>query len=1357
MNPPLRLSLTDYAGETRWRWQLADGRGAFLADHEVDLRDDRSPEARAFADLPAELWRRSGTEPPAETLARVGKWMGERVFGPVAAKLATLLTPPATVVEVSVPPEAQALLARPFELTHLPGPDGAGRPMVERGVRFVYQLAGSPPPGPPKPAGERLRVLALFSLPHGEKPLGLRRERVELEALLHRVAQTGGLGIELRVLQYGATRAILGDALEEAAGWDLIHISGHGLEGEVALENVAGDADPIDAEELASLLKPAQGRLSLLTLSTCLSGAASLEAARRQVGLEPPRRQAAAARAAEAAAEASAPGAADDGAAADESLGGGSRQTAAEAVAAGVPQAAALPSLGQQLAAELDCAVIAMRYSVGDDFARRLTLALYDKLLAKRQPLPAALQLALGEALEGGPGTAKALPLSAVTPILFGRRAAALVLNAPTAPAEPFELPETGPLGFPEPPPRFVGRLRPMLSASAALAPASPRRGVLFHGMAGGGKSACALELAWRHERGRFRGMVWWKAPDEGQEIDRALTDFALALERQLPGLALVGLVNDSKDFTAKALPRLKSLLRERSLLLVLDNLESLLTSGDRFRDDRWAALILALLDHPGLSRLILTSRRVPAELVGHPALERQAIHALSFPESVLLARELPTLAPLFAEPGDRRLLQRILAAAQGHPKLLELADGLAGRDRPALEKLLAAAGDDPGAFFTAGETDREVAEFLHQLTAWTTGVSATLPATPRLLFHFLACLEEEDRLLSVVEPVWPNFLKRLQPDHAAAPALATPGQGLAPALDRLAAAGLVEVERLLREAPVPEGEEPAAPPARLRLHPAVAAAGRKEAGPGVAAAVDRELGDFYRTWSAHGLETEMQGGSSLIAFAGLRAAPYLLRAERWEEASTLLEFALTRDRTPATLSAALPLLQRLAAATEGTDRELIDAGVYAVSLRGAGRIAEAEARARELIYRAEQREAWRVASVMAGELAYLLLNTGRAEEALLLVERKAEFTRRAGLGPWTRLADQNQRLQLLNALGRDDEVLAAVEELRRRMAELPEQGEAREAINPWNVRETILDTGRSAALGLSRWQTALDLSAEVLRAKLARGAGEVELAAARGNDSGPLLRLGRFAEARRLLEACRRTFEAAGEVTLLGKVLGALADLEGEEGDPAGAARYAAAALRYRYQASEPEDCANNHNNLSNHLEHSGAPPAAVLAHRLAAGAIYLQIGSGLIRDTLHNLARTPLPPPRPPSPRWQPRSRSWTACASASCLPASPPAPPTAMRPSPRCGDWSRPSGRSRAPPPAPTWSRSCASSSRCSGASPPWLVGPKRRGRRSRRCSQSSRRTAGVSPPRPSGSGPASGTPKPSPMVSTTPIPS
>lgn len=62
--------------------------------------------------------------------------------------------------------------------------------------------------------------------------------------------------------------------------------------------------------------------------------------------------------------------------------------------------------------------------------------------------------------------------------------------------------------------------------------------------------------------------MAWWKAPDEGQEIAGALTDLALALERQLEGLALVGLVDDPNDLAAKAVPLLAHRLAAGALFL---------------------------------------------------------------------------------------------------------------------------------------------------------------------------------------------------------------------------------------------------------------------------------------------------------------------------------------------------------------------------------------------------------------------------------------------------------------------------------------------------------------------------------------------------------------------------------------------------------------------------------------------------------------------------------------------------------------------------------------------------------------------------------------------------------------------
>jgi hypothetical protein len=77
---------------------------------------------------------------------------------------------------------------------------------------------------------------------------------------------------------------------------------------------------------------------------------------------------------------------------------------------------------------------------------------------------------------------------------------------------------------------RFVGRTRAMAASSAALAPSSGRTAVLFHGMAGAGKTACTLELAYRHQNA-FNALVFWEAPKHDDEFGGALPNLALALE----------------------------------------------------------------------------------------------------------------------------------------------------------------------------------------------------------------------------------------------------------------------------------------------------------------------------------------------------------------------------------------------------------------------------------------------------------------------------------------------------------------------------------------------------------------------------------------------------------------------------------------------------------------------------------------------------------------------------------------------------------------------------------------------------------------------------------------------------------
>jgi hypothetical protein len=286
----------------------------------------------------------------------------------------------------------------------------------------------------------------------------------------------------------------------------------------------------------------------------------------------------------------------------------------------------------------------------------------------------------------------------------------------------------------------------------------------------------------------------------------------------------------------------------------------------------------------------------------------------------------------------------------------------------------------------------------------------------------------------------------------------------------------------------------------------------------------------------------------------------------------------------------------------------------------------------------AAERGDFRLASATAGDLINLLMDTGRAEQALGLVDRTKDYTRRAGLGPWTQLGDEGRRLQLLNQLGRYDEVLAEVEELRPQMAALPESSEQEEAVIPWDVREGILDAAGMAAMRSQRWEQCLELTDEIVAITVARGAPALAVAGNRFNAYSPLLALRRYSDAGVLLATCRKTFEAEGALPELGAVFSAMADLEDKLGHPDRAIAHEQTALRYSYLIGDPGDCSIRHFNLANYLVRGGGPPEAALAHRLACAVIHLQTGDGRLPTTIQALSRhlasfDPDPPPVPAS----------------------------------------------------------------------------------------------------------------------------
>jgi tetratricopeptide (TPR) repeat protein len=1068
------------------------------------------------------------------------------------------------VVCIVVPERAQQLLVMPLEIAC-----ARGKPLALQGVSLVFT---APDPAPPKaaPIGDRLRLLALFSLPPAGSPLNLRRERQMLQALVRRLTGGVGLAVELRVLQYGVTRDSLRDALQEGDGWDVVHFSGHGLPGSLILETPDGRPDQISSDDVAQLLQQSGRRLKLVVLSACLSAATSIHQTLSWLGLTEARQDAAA--------------------------------TQEPSDAAGhAPKAP--PTVARALVDNLDCAVLAMRYAVGDEFAMVLVRSLFDGLFRQRQNLPRAAQIALGTAL--GPNGAAAGALSVATPALFGARAADLQLEPPKRPTQGYVVPDTGLAEFPGQPEHFVGRVAAMTRASAALAAEGQQSGVLFHGMAGAGKTACAVELTYHHQAaGRFQAFVWYRAPEVDKDIELALRDFALAMERQLPGFAMVHVVDSAAALQAW-LPRLTQLLEDNAILLALDNLESLLSDSGQWRDERWGMLIDALLKPGGLSRVILTSRIRPA---GRPAsIETIPVHALPLDEALLLVRELPNFRRLLdgkaagiAPDAGRQLVRRALRLVQGHPKLIEFAENLAADPQHLAAQLDGAeaphGAGELDAFFRDGETRLDGAMFTASLRDWSSGIAGALPEASQTFFHFLCALEEGDRESWIIEANWGDLWKRLGHSEQA--------PDIAELLPPLVAAGLVD-----KKSADDDGEA-----FEILIHPGVAEAGRAEAGPQFQAAVDIELAATWRTIMAHAQEQygKSPGAGSLIVRAGLAAFPYLSRCAEWAVASAMLGQVDRVDSGPATIAAILPRMRRVVEVTAATDRELSNRGLLARFLREAGRTQEAEQELRAVIEQSVARGEFQNASAFSGDLANLLKEGGRYDEALRAVEQIADYTTRAGLGPWTQLANEGWRLQILALRGENDTVLRRVTELHGQMKTLPDPAGPNEAIPIWNVRETILDIGRSSALSLEKWQQALDFSSEIQQSERERDAPSLERACTAFNDYGALLGLNRYGEAGELLRPCRDVFERENSIEMLGKVFSALADLEANLGHPTTAQQFEETALRYKYTQDVPDVASISHFNISHYINNGRGEERDALAHRLAAALIGAAMQSG-------------------------------------------------------------------------------------------------------------------------------------------------
>lgn len=1241
--PAFELAVATDPGAGVIHLRLLDGDGCQVAAHQVRLADHAAALWEGLFDTRAHVERYAGgtrfTDHPAtpeELLERLGLFLGREVLGPeITAALAagvhqrTLLVRQPSAQD----PLAAACARVPWEIAR-PGP--GEKALAESNLVVRTALAEGEAgawTAPPPETDEPLRLLLIFAEAPGSRPLAMRLEREELLTLFHDQVMPGRR-VEVDVLCHGVTRERLRRQVESAGGYHLLHWSGHGHGDLLELAGEDGDSDPLSGEELVELLEAAGGFIPhLVFLSACLSGA--LVAARSWPDLE-------------AALEASSE--------AGPALGRRGASTAARTgTAAAEPSAAESPDLSRLLAeppgytgtalALLRAGVpqvVAMRYEVGDAYARDLALGFYRHLLANQQPKDPAT--ALSRARRGllSQGAGEHEPVDHATPLLFGRAMAPLSPPAGRSPALDQRYPRPQPLlpGSREldRPATFVGRSQELTRLprdwldGGEGAPAV----ALIQGLAGLGKTALAAEAVHLGHRRFAEGVFAFQAKPRPLPLDDFLRTLDLRLARhsptyrrlteERPGARLFLPVSPElagEERYRLLADNLLAVLRDLPLLLVLDNFETQLESlpgdgGYACADPEWDRLLVHLSQGlPGSgSRLLLTSRHRLAALAPPERALTVPLGPLPMGQAALFLQQTPALRRLTfsSGPEGRRLALDLLQVSRGHPLLLTRLGVLAG-DPPALAQALEEfqQGGLAGLpdFFTRHLTaDQQEQERLYLEDVAVRSVELLLsrltPPARRLLWVVTRASEPvPERLLA---GVWSG---RSVEEEVAPP--------MEPLLEELEASGLLtrEGETWAFHELVREGVE-----RRLKAHP-------DERGDRTEEEIWQAYGRRYAT-AFQALQTAgREGAREQAAEAGRRGLSYLVRARAFEQLGSFAGALVTGTRDPGLLQGVIAELSAVAEEVPAGKARWSIRTYLADAFRRAGRPDMAFPLYQEVVAEAEAAEEWANVGTIRLNWANAMGDAGHLDAARESYKRSADAHRKASSPEVNVVGSELEALRIdvmqggaRRALTEIEARLAQVRTWWRRHQAGEAVPEAPEPVFLGRALIGAMDIAEEGHQALEHWEVCLELLAEIEVTKQALGESRHELAVTRFNRYGPLLELRRFAEARRDLEGCLTVFREVGDSAHEAKVLSALANLWYEQGDPEQAVALQRQALAVTNRLPVLEGRSISHNNLSNYLSRLGEEEEAA-RHLLAAITYDLLTGHRqLLFNHLHNLS---------------------------------------------------------------------------------------------------------------------------------------
>lgn len=521
---------------------------------------------------------------------------------------------------------------------------------------------------------ECLRVLFIFAESRGSHPLAMRMERRALQKLFEEEIYPQRR-VVADFLTHGVTRERLEAQVKENGGYHVVHWSGHGHVNLLELATPSGTSDPISGRELLDLFIKAGGFIPrLFFLSACHSGdILHVEDWNDVLAIAQGERTRA------------------------------NRAPITETKAISLEENPGYTGTAHALLQGSVPSVVAMRYAVGDDYARDLGIEFYRALLAHSKPKTTAAALAMARNSLTDPRKHPSDCYAAcdhATPILYGEEDSRLTLHEGRSPSLQIRnrrLHQIADLTTAAHE-HFVGRTWELTFLGASFIGAPRGTGVkpvaVVTGLGGMGKTALAAEALALWES-RFDWVLLYQFKPSAIGFEVTLRDIHLTLNaerghyhehvKKHPADAVYRAAD--AEFTGEQ--RLERLtrnliraLRDEAILLVLDNFETnlkaqaeqgsphpLWTCQDPAWDYCLARLATELIGTP--SRILLTCRRPLAALAKVSC--NCILGTLPAGEAALYLREHSGLSKMIfgSDLAERTLALRLLDASRFHPLLM--------------------------------------------------------------------------------------------------------------------------------------------------------------------------------------------------------------------------------------------------------------------------------------------------------------------------------------------------------------------------------------------------------------------------------------------------------------------------------------------------------------------------------------------------------------------------------------------------------------------------------------------------------------------------------------------------------------